>query len=121
LTSYHQSHTRSDYRQGKGIFAACPGGVLPCGQFVQPNLGVLGNEMPNQFRNPAFANIDFTLKKVTQIAEPLNLELRLDIFNIMNRVNYSNVDTNLQDGNFGQSTSTANDPRNLLVGARLNF
>lgn len=121
VTSLHQSHNRGDYRQGRGIFPACPGGVLPCGQFIHPSFGSLGNELPNQFRNPGFANIDFTLKKMTSVTEGINLELRLDIFNIMNRVNYSGVDTNLQDGNFGQTTSTANSPRNLLAGARLNF
>jgi hypothetical protein len=76
--------------------------------------------MPNQFRNPGYANIDFTVKKGTTITERVNFELRLDVFNIMNRVNYSGVDTNLQNGTFGQSTST-NPQRNMLVGGRLNF
>lgn len=121
VTSYAQSHTRGDYHLGRGVFAACPGGVLPCGNFVQPALGVLGNEAPNQFRNPGYFDIDATLKKVTTIHERVNLELRLDTFNVANRVNYGNVDTNVQDGNFGQSSGTANAARNMLLGARLNF
>ena len=94
---------------------------LPCNNFVFPAIGTEGNEAPNQFRNPGFADVDFTVKKVTAITEQVNLELRLDTFNIANRVNYGGVDTNLQDGNFGKSGGTANAARNMLVGARINF
>jgi hypothetical protein len=85
-----------------------------------PTIGQQGNQTPNQFRNPGYADIDFTVKKTTTIKERVNFELRLDIFNIVNRVNYQNVTTNLQDGNFAQSTQTY-PARNMLVGGRLNF
>ena len=126
VTSYRQSHTRGDYHTGRGIFAACSGGILPCGNFTLPTIGSLGNEAPDQFRNPGYADFDLTLKKVTPITERVNLELRLDTFNVANRVNYlsagvtNGVDTNLQDGGFGQSAGT-NPARNMLLGARLNF
>lgn len=119
-TSYKQSHNKNDYHSGRGILAACPGGVLPCGNFTLPAMGTEGNEMPNQFRNPGYADVDFTLKKVTPITERVNFEIRFDTFNIFNRVNYQGVDTNLQDGNFAQSTGT-NPARNMLLGGRLNF
>lgn len=61
-----------------------------------------------------------TVKKVTQIWEGVNLELRLDTFNLFNRVNLTGVDSNLPDGGFGQTSST-NPPRNMLLGARVNF
>ena len=121
VMSYKQSHNHDDYHLGRGIFAPCPGGVLPCGNFVQPQLGSLGNETPNQFRNPGYIDVDATLKKVTSLREGINLELRLDTFNVANRVNYGGVEGNLQNGNFGQSSGTANAARNMLVGARLNF
>lgn len=120
VTSYKQSHKRSDYHSGRGVLAQCQGGVLPCGNFILPTIGTEGDETPNQFRNPGYADVDFTLKKVTAITERVNLELRVDTFNILNRVNYSGVDTNLQDGTFAQTTST-NPPRNMLLGARINF
>jgi hypothetical protein len=119
-TSTRQSHNKGDYHTGRGILAACPGGVLPCGDFTLPAIGTEGNEAPDQFRNPGYADVDFTLKKVTSITERINLELRLDTFNLFNRVNYQGVDTNLQDGNFGQSTSTY-PQRNMLLGGRINF
>jgi hypothetical protein len=126
VTGYQQKHSRKDYEEGHGIFPTCPGGVLPCGQFVLPAVGQEGNETPNQFRNPGYADTDFTIKKVTQIRENVNFELRLDIFNIFNRVNLvqsgnsGGVDTNLPDGGFGQATAT-DPPRNMLVGVRINF
>lgn len=121
VTSYKQSHKRGDYRNGRGIFPTCPGGVLPCGIFTLPAFGQLGNEAPNQFRNPGYADVDATLKKVTHVTERFNLELRLDTFNVANRVNYNGVDANLQDSGFGQTGSTVNAARNMLLGARLNF
>ncbi len=126
VSSYAQSHNRADYHTGRGILGSCSGAVLPCGNFVLPTIGTLGNERPNQFRGPGYADYDFTLKKVTAIKERFNLELRLDTFNVFNRVNYlsagvgNGVDTNLQDGSFGQSAGT-NPARNMLLGARLNF
>jgi hypothetical protein len=120
VLAYQQSHNRSDYNSKRGILAACSGGALPCGNFALPAIGVQGNQTPNQFRNPGYANIDFTVKKTTTIKERLNFELRLDIFNIMNRVNYQNVSTNLTNGNFARSTSTY-PARNMQVGGRLNF
>lgn len=134
VTSYKQSHKRSDYHTRyltaangpltNSIFgAACPNnqvGVLPCENFTFPTLGAEGNEAPNQFRNPGYADVDFTIKKVTTLAERVNLELRLDTFNIFNRVNYTGVDSNLQDSNFGTSPGT-NAQRNMLLGARISF
>ena len=51
------------------------------------------------------------------------MELRFDTFNVFNRVNLTNLssnETNLQQGDFGQSEST-NPPRNMQAGAVLNF
>ncbi|RRA49570.1 carboxypeptidase regulatory-like domain-containing protein [Acidipila sp. EB88] len=137
VTSYRQPHNRSAYLpKNGGLFGSCSGGVLPCGNFTLPAFGTEGNERPNQFRNAGYADTDITLKKNTQIWEGVSLELRIDTFNIFNRVNLVNsnssvttgaglttqpgLDTNLQDGGFGQSPS-AYPARNLLLGARLTF
>jgi len=120
ITGYSQKNSRKDYQVGNGIFPTCPGGILPCGQFTLPVPGQEGNQTPYQFRNPGYADTDLTVKKVIAIWESVNLELRFDTFNLFNRVNLTGVDTNLQDGTFGQTSST-NPPRNMLLGARINF
>ncbi len=118
VSSYKQSHSRASYKQG--VFGVCSSGVYTCGQFAQPAIGTEGTETPNQFRNPGYADTDLTIKKVTPIKAGVNLELRFDTFNVFNRVNLTGVDNNLQDGTFGTTRSTLA-PRNMLLGARLNF
>ncbi len=120
VTAYTQKHGRGDYLRGKGIFPVCADGALPCGVFTLPAFGTEGNETANRFTNPGYADTDITFKKVTRITERVSLELRLDTFNVLNRVNLNAVDNKSQDTTFGQSTSTYA-PRNMLVGGRLNF
>jgi hypothetical protein len=62
------------------------------------------------------------VKKTTALAERFSLELRLDIFNIFNRVNLNGVNTNFGDtsANFGTTNSNL-PPRNMQVAARLTF
>jgi hypothetical protein len=119
-TAYTQKHNRSNFRIGNGILQVCPAGALPCGNFTLPAFGSEGNETPNRFLGPGYADTDLTLKKTTRVTERINVELRLDTFNLFNRVNFSNVDGKLQDTTFGQSTSTYA-ARNMLLGARVNF
>lgn len=120
VIAYKQKHSRSDYEIGRGIFPTCPGGVLPCGDFTLPQVGQEGNETPNQFRNAGYADVDLNIKKTIPIRDNLSMELMLETFNLFNRVNLNGVDTNLQDGSFGQSGSTQ-PPRNMLLGAKLTF
>ena len=86
--------------------------------------GTEGNQKINQFRGPGFAQTDFTVKKTTNIWERLSLELRLDTFNLFNRVNLnqSNLNTNYGDAsaNFGTTNSNLQ-PRNMQVAARFIF
>ena len=137
VTSYKQPHNRSAYLpKNGGLFGSCSGGVLPCGNFALPTFGSEGDERPDQFRNAGYADTDITVKKITDITKGVQLELRIDTFNVFNRVNLVNsgssvttgaglttlpgLDTNLQDGGFGQSPS-AYPARNMLLGARLTF
>ncbi len=93
----------------------------PCGQFSLPAAGTEGNEAPNGFRNPGFAQWNADLKKVTKVTERVNFELRLDVFNVFNRVNLQGVDGNANDGaRFGRVLAQYT-PRNADIGARINF
>jgi len=46
------------------------------------------------------------LAKTTAITERVNIELRLEAFNVFNHTQFANPDTNIFDGTFGQITST---------------
>lgn len=120
VSNYKQPTSREAYKSG--IFTHCAGGNLSnCGQFSLPAIGSEGNEKSNQFQNPGFAQNDFALKKITNIAERYSLELRGDFINLFNRPNLNGVDSNAQDGtNFGTSTSTQT-PRVIVLGAKFAF
>ena len=121
VVSYHQKHDRKSY-QYTGVVDS---GIISHSQFAQPAFkdgGTEGNEKLGQFRNPGYADTDLSVKKVTAITERLHFELRLDLFNLFNRVNLNGVDTNYGDtsANFGTTNSNM-PPRNMQVGARLTF
>jgi hypothetical protein len=121
VVSYKQKHDRKSY-QYTGVVDS---GVVSHSQFAQPAFkaaGTEGNEKLGQFRNPGYADTDFTVKKATAIAEHVSVELRLDMFNLFNRVNLNGVNTNYGDtsANFGTTNSNL-PPRNMQLGARITF
>ena len=116
--NYDYPNTAS-YTMGKSRQAYL-NGVFSSGQFTQPALGSEGTEKVNGFWNPGFAEVDAALLKNVKIYERLELQLRFDVYNVLNRVNLQGVDSNLPDGTFGRVTSQYN-PRNLEVGARIMF
>ena len=95
-------------------------GVFPASIFGQPAVGTEGNLKRASFRNPGFINVDMSMIKNNRFGERYNLQLRFEFFNILNRVNLTGVDGNLNSGTFGRSTSTY-DPRIIQLGARLVF
>ena len=120
VSSYKTKNSRSDFIAG--LFPHCAGSNLNnCGPFSLPTFGQEGNEQQNQFRNPGFAETDASLHKVTKIKERLDLDVRVDAFNLFNRVNLGGADTNAQDGNFGQSTGLSANPRNFQGAIKLSF
>jgi hypothetical protein len=130
VLSYHQKTNRKSYEY-TGIVDS---GVITHSQFAPPTFSVNGsegNEKINQFRGPGYADTDFTVKKTTALAEHISLELRLDMFNLFNRVNLNggglntnggSLDTNYNDtsANFGTASSTMF-PRYLQLAARIVF
>ncbi len=95
-------------------------GVFKASDFPVPAFGSEGNEAPNRFYNPGFANTDFALLKNTHIHENANLQLRLEVYNLFNRPNLGGISSNLTSGSFGRSTSQYNS-RFLQIGAKFEF
>ena len=119
--SYKQKHDRKSYQ----YTGAVDSGVINHGQFTNPDFkaqGTEGTQKIDQFRNPGFAQTDLTVKKTTNIFERVSFELRLDTFNLFNRVNLNNVNANWGDAsaNFGTTNSNLQ-PRNMQVAARFVF
>jgi hypothetical protein len=119
--SYKQKHDRKSYQ----YTGAVDSGIITHAQFTNPDFkatGTEGNQKINQFRNPGFAQTDLTVKKATNIAERVSFELRLDTFNLFNRVNLNGVNTNWGDSSASFGTTNSNlQPRNMQVAARFVF
>ena len=87
--------------------------ALPCTVTAGQCLGHPGSEGRNAFNSPNFTNFDFSLTKTTRIAEKLTMELRADVFNLLNHPNLSNpllpgfgIDALASSGSFIQTTAT---------------
>jgi len=95
-------------------------GAIPKTNFATPAFGVEGNEKSNLFRGPNFYETNVNFYKDNRITERVNFEIRFELFNIFNRPNYANVDTNLPDGNFGFATAS-HEPRFWQLGGKISF
>lgn len=108
--SYHQSSNNSAWLIG----------AIPKSNFSVPDFGQEGNEKPMQFRGPNFFETNTNFYKNTPITERVNFQFRFELFNLFNRANYANVDTNFPDGSFGAATGS-HEPRFWQIGGRLSF
>jgi hypothetical protein len=95
-------------------------GAISKSNFALPAFGSEGNEKSNGFRGPNFYETDVNFYKDTRLTERVNFQIRFEFFNIFNRANYTNVDTNLADGIFGQATAS-HQPRFWQIGGKISF
>jgi hypothetical protein len=65
-----------------------------------------GNAGVGQFRLPGLKNLDVSLSKAFNIGGQKRIELRTDILNALNWINYAAVQTNITASDFGKITGT---------------
>ena len=90
------------------------------GAFALPPFGSFGDAGRNILEGPGFANVSLALVRHAAIVGEARLQLRLEAFNLFNRVNLSLPDGFLGSPTFGQILS-AGDARRLQLGIRLLF
>ena len=98
-------------------------GIFPSDAQVvaNPALATYGTLPRNFLRGPGRINLDLAFSKTTALyRERLKLEFRAEFFNILNHAEFSNPDTNINSGTFGQILTTA-DPRIIQLALRLSF
>jgi hypothetical protein len=112
-------------------------GPVPFGSPLGTDIGNVGR---NVLRGPRQSNVDFSVIKRLPISESKNVELRAELFNLFNHVNFANpignfnaVPSNNIDpntgriinpadlGDFGRINSTSNNPRLIQLALKLNF
>ncbi len=57
--------------------------------FIQPAYGTFGNLGRNSIFGPGYRDWDFSISKNTQLTERLSLQLRAEIFNLLNHPNFA--------------------------------
>ncbi len=100
--------------------------------FALPAQGTYSNQARNSFRGPNIYQVDFSVFKNTALTEKVNLQLRLEIFNLLNRRILAPPTNSVTDSGLGQVTSTLDvnngapgigtgAPRNVQLGVKLIF
>ena len=72
-------------------------------------------------RNPGIRSENFSIVKRTTVHESVNVEYRLDAYNLFNRQLFGNIAVNLSDPNFGRPTGLMIQPRFIQMALKLNF
>jgi hypothetical protein len=104
--------------------------IVDCGD-SSAVAAAIGNFGRNIFRGPFQTNHDMSVVKITKLTENTNLEFRAEFFNILNHPafqspqaaggslgNYGLVDVSSGDSSI---LATANRPRTIQFGLKLNF
>jgi hypothetical protein len=98
----------------------------------------LGNVGRNVLRGPGQVNVDFSVIRRFKFHESKTIELRAEVFNLLNHANLANPISNLSAvpttsispttgqiigtaGDFGRIISTSNNPRLIQFAVKLNF
>jgi len=98
----------------KAAFTAVPLGKTG-GQTIRP-----GNVGKASLRAPGYWTLDMNLGKSFKITEQTALQLRLDIFNALNHVNWGGPGTDINNSLFGRITG-AGAARSMQLAVRLAF
>jgi hypothetical protein len=88
--------------------------------FAPEPLGQFGNVPPEFFSGPGTNNFDMALLKDTRIHDAMNIEFRVEAFNIFNHAQFGGPDGTYTDSQFGQVTS-AGAPRLMQGGLKFTF
>ncbi|MGA9977434.1 MAG: TonB-dependent receptor [Candidatus Sulfotelmatobacter sp.] len=89
--------------------------------------GIPANVDRNNWYGPGINNWDMSLSKMTALTERVKFQLRFEVYNVFNRVQFAKPDNNTADANFGYSLSQVgqNDgttgARQIQLGGKFTF
>ena len=119
--------TIDEIQENTGIFFDPDTGqprLFPVGfqsNFTNPVAGSRGSLALTPVSGPSVLFFDASLIKRTYLTERMNIELRLEAFNVLNKTNFNVAQTqSINSNNFGFITSTF-EPRVLQFAAKFNF
>ena len=100
--------------------------------FAAPAPGTFGNLERNTLYGPGFKSVDVSVFKTTKLNGGASVQLRLEVFNLFNTINWANPGSTLSSStSFGVITNTRNannapgigagEPRNVQLAAKILF
>jgi hypothetical protein len=99
--------------------------TAPCGASTNgcAEVGTFGDVSRNAFRTPPYFQFDAQVSRLFPLHERLNLDLRLEAFNVLNHPDFGSPTAGLSSSTFGQISSTAggNAARVFQGGVKLIF
>ena len=112
------------------IITGDPNHWFDASAFVLQPQGTIGNTPRNFLRGPGFANTDVSLVKNQALAGNARLQVRLEVFNVLNRANFAAPTRPVFAGateneaplaTAGQILRTANSSRQVQLGVKMLF
>ena len=88
--------------------------------FALPDQFTFGNATRNLLRGPKFSQTDLSLMKTVPFGNSVRLQLRMEVYNLFNQVNYMNPGASFGAASFGRITA-ANPMRQIQIGGKLMF
>jgi hypothetical protein len=88
--------------------------------FTQPDLGTLSTLLPNTILNPSRFQNDLAISRTFKMGAARALQIRWEVFNVVNWVNLNAPTTALNNANFGKILS-AGDPRMMQLAVKFAF
>jgi hypothetical protein len=88
--------------------------------FSLPALGTFGGSGRNTIYAPGYENLDAGLFKKIPIHEQQQLQIRWEVFNTLNRANFSPPNNSFSSSAFGRITAT-NSGRVMQIAAKIIF
>jgi hypothetical protein len=88
--------------------------------FAAPAPGEWGNAARNSITGPSQFSFNAAVARTFRLKDRITLDWRIDAMNVLNRVTYSAVNTQINSLQFGLPTLT-NDPRRLRSSIRVGF
>jgi hypothetical protein len=100
--------------------------------FAVPAAGTYGNLARNAYYGPWFKTVDVSVFKTTKLGKGASAQLRLELFNLFNTINWANPGASLASSTtFGLMSNTRNatnapgigagEPRNVQLAAKIIF
>jgi hypothetical protein len=97
-----------------------PDNYLNRAAFASPATGTYSTLKPFSIVNPSRLTNDLALTRSLRFADSRGIQLRWEIFNVLNHTSFNAPVTSLNSGNFGKITQ-AEDPRIMQFAVRFDF